>query len=58
MKLSKAQKQRAIEQMHDLMLRLRLSQEADWIEQCWTAAEDAVDSYIAAAEARTSDLPP
>lgn len=58
MKLSKAQKQRAIEQMHDLMLRLPLAEEADRIEQCWTAAEDTVDSYITAAEARASDLPP
>lgn len=58
MKLSKVQKQRAIEQMHDLMLRLPLAEEADRIEQCWTAAEDTVDSYITAAEARASDLPP
>ena len=58
MKLSKAQKQRAIERMHDLMLRLPLAEEADRIEQCWTAAEDTVNSYITAAEARASDLPP
>ncbi|HDS0929687.1 hypothetical protein QQ994_19015 [Pseudomonas asiatica] len=58
MKLSRAQKKRAIEQMHDLMLRLPLPQDIDCIEQCWTAAEDAVDSYISAAEARTSNLPP
>jgi len=57
MQLSKAQKQSAIEQMHDLMLRLPLAEEADRIEQCWTAAEDTVDSYITAAEARAYDLP-
>ena len=57
MKLSKAQKQRAVEQMHDLMLRLPLPEEVDRIEQCWTAAEDTVDLYIAAAQARASDLP-
>lgn len=58
MKLSKAQKERAIGQMHGLMLRLPPPQDVDRIEQCWNAAEDAIDSYIAAVEARTSDIPP
>lgn len=58
MKLSQVQKTRAIEQMHELMLRMPLHQDVDRVEQCWTAAEYVVDSYIAAAEARASDLPP
>ncbi|HGM8500225.1 TPA: hypothetical protein ACKQEC_004859 [Pseudomonas aeruginosa] len=58
MKLSQVQKKRAIEQMHELMLRMPLPQDVGRVEQCWTAAEYVVDSYIAAAEARASDLPP
>ncbi|WP_213664151.1 hypothetical protein [Stutzerimonas stutzeri] len=56
MKLAKAQKERAIEHMHDLMQ--RLPRDADGMEKCWFAAEEVLDSYLAAAEAKTADLPP
>ena len=58
MKLSKAQKMRAIEQMHGIVLRLPPPQDIDRMAQCWTAAKDAVDSYMASLEASTSDIPP
>lgn len=56
MKLAKAQKEHAIEQMHNLMQ--CLPQDADGMAKCWFAAENVLDSYLAAAEARTADLPP
>lgn len=55
MKLSKAQMDRAIEQMHDMML--RQPRDPDGMEKCWLAAEAALETYIAAAEAKTADLP-
>ena len=55
MKLSKVQKERAIEQMHDLML--RQPQDADGMNQCCLEAVAVLESYFAAAEARTADLP-
>ncbi|SIQ98559.1 hypothetical protein [Aquipseudomonas alcaligenes] len=56
MKLTKTQKEHAIKQMHDLMH--RLPQDPDGMEKCWLAAEDVLDSYLAASEERTADLPP
>lgn len=53
--LSKAHKEHAIEQMHDLMQ--RFPQDEEGMEKSWFAAEDVLDSYISAAEARTADLP-
>lgn len=56
MKLSKSQKQRAIDQMHELMQRHPL--DADGMAECWLNAEGVLDSYVSAAEERTADLPP
>jgi len=56
MKLSKAQKQRAIEQMHELMQQHPLDD--DGIAERWLDAEGLLDSYVRAAEERTADLPP
>lgn len=56
MRLTKAQRERAIQLMHDQLL--RQPQDADGIEKSWFAAEEVLDAYIAATEARTADLPP
>lgn len=54
--LCKAQKEHAIEQMHDLMQ--RLPQDEEGMGKSWFVAEGVLDSYIAAAEVRIADLPP
>ncbi|WP_439125960.1 MAG: hypothetical protein ACNJA3_29060 (plasmid) [Pseudomonas rhizophila] len=57
MKLSKSQKQRAIEQMHELMQMHPLDDD-DGMAERWLDAEGVLDSYVRAAEERTADLPP
>ncbi|AQX58276.1 MULTISPECIES: hypothetical protein [Pseudomonas syringae group] len=55
MKLSKSQKQRAIQQMHKLRQQYPL--DADGMAERWLDAEGVLDSYASAAEERTADLP-
>nr|WP_172689823.1 hypothetical protein [Pseudomonas fluorescens]ASI38086.1 Hypothetical protein [Pseudomonas fluorescens]AWH58683.1 Hypothetical protein [Pseudomonas fluorescens] len=55
MKLSKSQKQHAIEQMHELMRMHPLDD--DGMAERWLDAEGVLDSYVRAAEERTADLP-
>lgn len=56
MKLSKSQKQRAIEQMQELMQYHPL--DADGTAERWLDAEGMLDTYVSAAEERTAALPP
>lgn len=55
MKVTKAQKERAIGQLHDLML--KQPQSVEGVEECWLGAEAVMESYVSAVEARSADLP-
>lgn len=56
MTLSKSQKQRAIEQMHELMQRHPL--DGDGMTEGWLNAESLLESYVSAVEEKTADIPP
>lgn len=55
MTLSKSQKQRAIEQMHELMQHHPL--DPDGMTEGWLDAEGLLESYVRAVEQKTADLP-